>query len=136
MEFTEEPYGPGSFGFEINDQEILMDWWQNTLRSGDEECGYGEYSDYQWYGIYIEETGDPDCNSENDTEIYGFYDHTWEGTYSSWGISGGIGTGAMISVSYTEQETVRDKITVTEDDGETPLVVSRDEADYQYRLNT
>jgi len=121
VEFEDSAVSAGGFGFEVDDKEIASetdgdcDWYQCET-----------YSDYFWGGVYLERTKEDNdgCNTDNDTAIYGIYDHTWNGSYSSFGISGGYP--GSLSISYKTNTYVDSESTTTEDDGSSGLVVSLD----------
>lgn len=122
VSFEDSAASAGGFGFNVDDLEIA----RNT--TADDCSGYEceTYSDYYYGGVYLERTKEENdgCNTNNDTKILGVYDHTWNGSYSSFGISGGFP--ASISISYQTNSYVDSESTTTEDDGSSGLVVSLD----------
>lgn len=111
-------FGAGTFGFSVDDKAIGQEYNCIAPCSG--------YTDYYWGGVYLSSENHPDCYNDSDTKVLGVYDHTWSGTHSSFGISASFP--ASIGISYTTESYVDNESTTTEDDGDTALVVTQDDA--------
>lgn len=116
VQFEDDAFGASTFGFQVDDRSI----------GADTSCTYPceTYSDYYFDGVYLtsEKDTNGECDTTSDTKILGVYDHTWEGTYSSFSVS--AAWPASIGISYTTDTYVEHERTTTEDDGETGLVVT------------
>lgn len=121
VSFEENACTTTEWGFNVDDEGIFND-------SGIECYGDMEgYSSLHYGGTYLTSTSsNGDCSDTQDTTINAFYDHTYEGSYSSFSISGGYPY--TIGVSYTTQSYVDHIKTTSESDGTTPLSLTKEDA--------
>lgn len=121
VNFEDSAFGANTFGFDVDDYEIAG----NTTGSCGGSYTCETYSDYYWGGVYLSsEKGSSGCDLNSDTKILGVYDHTWNGSYSSFGVSAGWPN--SIGITYTTNTYVDSESTTTEDNGSDALLVSLD----------
>lgn len=129
VSYTDDTYSLDSMGFEIDDDAMFTDWYEDNTDCDMTATGGSGYSGQEYYGVYLDTTsGDDNCNGDDDTYILGSYSHTYEGTYGSFSV--GVSYPLGISISYGQTSNLIEETTTTEDDGSTPLRISKDEATY------
>lgn len=132
VDYSEDFNSQEAFGFDIDDAGMFSEWADeadcNTSLDNNFASGY---SSREYYGVYLKEDDDYDDYNDDDTWIMGAYDHTWSGKRGTIQIGAGVGaTGPSISIGYASTQTLEHEPTTTEDDGDTPLEIYKDEASF------
>lgn len=129
VDYSDDFNSQEAFGFDIDDAGMFSDWADDADCNSSLDNNFtAGYSSREYYGVYLTEDDDTDEYNDDDTWIMGAYDHTWSGTRGTIQVGAGVGaTGPSISIGYGSTQTLEHEPTTTEDDGNTPLEIYKDE---------